>query len=151
MAPSVLFRERGSNNRSEVATGSFTGAAACGAAGVAAGALIVCANPDATQPQTHTKTKRTKMRFIRNLLKLTLPNRRALRGFPQTLTSGRQRRSQQLPEHIPTRDHADRRTAFHFAVACKSNPHEHDAPDDENVQARSHDIEKFVAGAIHKV
>src|ERR1700693_5407089 len=151
MAPRILLRERGNNIRSEVATGSFTGAAACGAAGAAVGALVVCANPDAMQPQTHTETKRnvTRMRFICNLLNLL--DRRADRGFPHTLTPGRQCRSHQLPEQIPARDDTNCRTAFYFAVAGEADPHEHDAPDDENVQARSHDIEEFVARPIHEV
>src|ERR1700691_5733428 len=96
MAPRGLVRERGSSMRRPAVTRSLTGAAACGVAGAAAGALIVCANPDATQAQTHTETIRNvaKMRFIRTLLNML--DRRADRGFPQTLAPGRQRCSHQL-------------------------------------------------------
>src|ERR1700684_1632386 len=152
MAPRILFRERGSSMRREVATGSFTGAEACGAAGAAAGALTVCADPDATQPQRHTITKRnvTKLRFIRSLLDLL--DRSEDCGFPEhSLTPGREGRSRELPKQIPSGDDANRRPAFHFAVAGEADPHEHDGPDDENVQARSHAIQKFVARTIHEV
>jgi hypothetical protein len=55
--------------RSEAVTGSFTGAVACGdAAAAAAGAVAVCAHPEAGQK--HAKNNVTRMRFMESLLNM---------------------------------------------------------------------------------
>src|ERR1017187_8042750 len=69
IAPRILFLERGSRMRSEAVTGSFTGAVACGdAAAAAAGAVAVCAHPEARQK--HAKNNVTRMRFMESLLNM---------------------------------------------------------------------------------
>ena len=64
MAPRVLFRERGSSMRSEAVTGSFTGAAACGAPGAEVGARLRVSDAPQAQTNRNSKDNVTRMRFI---------------------------------------------------------------------------------------
>src|ERR1700683_1331673 len=144
MAPSVLLRERDSSARSEVATGSFTGAAACGPAAPAAEDWPICALPEPGMAQTNTANRNAEhIRFIRYLLNDFI----RLRCLPLVSGTRLRHRSEtrgcKLPEQIPSRNHRNRRAPLHLAGAGESNAHQHDSPYGDQIQRRGKGINKL--------
>src|SRR5580698_7586276 len=134
MAPRVLFRERGSSKRSEAVTGSLV----CGdAEGAGAAEVEVWARPRPSERQAKTHEVTT-MSFTRILLN-RLRERR---------TDCCTRQSQHDP---PAKDNGVRRPALYLAYPSEADRSQDQRPDEENVQRRSHAVQKHGTGWDHEI